>query len=441
LIGLRAEMRLLAVDIKSSGIGFAGALLLPLMVTLLASGTSVSAASLGRPCCADLEDRIAELEATAAKKGNRTVSLTVTGYIAKQVMFWDDGVERNAYVTDMGPTQASNFRFMGNAKIAAGWSSGYVVRIQDLSSNPMALDQFTSVSGNGPNVQMTYWYLASEEFGKISVGKNAMASKSVAMFTDLSGTQVIANYVLFDGNAFFLRQGGELLKLRWGDFGYCYSQQRPWGGDCDGIVMNGVRYDSPTIAGVSVSASFGEDDDWEVAGRYQGEVGGFKVSLGVGYSVNTDQLIQPPAVSFHKDSSFFQAGGYLQHLSTGLFLHAIYGAEENHGAETIRGGLVEPDTHQWYLKGGIRRQWSPLGATIIYGEYGRYIDQLSPAALNAGATGSELSRWGLGAVQEIDGAALSIWARYRGQDVEIDGAQLQDIGSFHYLSVGSLINF
>ena len=441
MIGLRAEMRLLAVDIKSSGIGFAGALLLPLMVTLLASGTSVSAASLGRPCCADLEDRIAELEATAAKKGNRTVSLTVTGYIAKQVMFWDDGVERNAYVTDMGPTQASNFRFMGNAKIAAGWSSGYVVRIQDLSSNPMALDQFTAVSGNGPNVQMTYWYLASEEFGKISVGKNAMASKSVAMFTDLSGTQVIANYVLFDGNAFFLRQGGELLKLRWGDFGYCYSQQRPWGGDCDGIVMNGVRYDSPTIAGVSVSASFGEDDDWEVAGRYQGEVGGFKVSLGVGYSVNTDQLIQPPAVSFHKDSSFFQAGGYLQHLSTGLFLHAIYGAEENHGAETIRGGLVEPDTHQWYLKSGIRRQWSPLGATIIYGEYGRYIDQLSPAALNAGATGSELSRWGLGAVQEIDGAALSIWARYRGQDVEIDGAQLQDIGSFHYLSVGSLINF
>jgi len=356
-------------------------------------------------------------------------------------MFWDDGVERNAYVTDMGPTQASNFRFMGNAKIAAGWSSGYVVRIQDLSSNPMALDQFTAVSGNVHNVQMTYGYLASEEFGKISVGKNAMASKSVAMFTDLSGTQVIANYVLFDGNAFFLRQGGELLKLRWGDFGYCYSQQRPWGGDCDGIVMNGVRYDSPTIAGVSVSASFGEDDDWEVAGRYQGEVGGFKVSLGVGYSVNTDQLIQPPAVSFHKDSSFFQAGGYLQHLSTGLFLHAIYGAEENHGAETIRGGLVEPDTHQWYLKGGIRRQWSPLGATIIYGEYGRYIDQLSPAALNAGATGSELSRWGLGAVQEIDGAALSIWARYRGQDVEIDGAQLQDIGSFHYLSVGSLINF
>ena len=431
----------MAFKVKSSRAGFAGALLLSLMVTVCASGTSASAASPGDACCADLEDRIAELEATAAGKGNRAVSLTVTGYIAKQVMFWDDGVERNAYVTDMGPTQASNFRFMGNAKITKGWSGGYVIRIQDLSSNPMALDQFNAVAGTGPNTQMAYWYLASEDLGKISVGKNAMASKSAAMFTDLSGTQVIANYVLFDGNAFFLRQGGQLLSLRWGDFGYCYSQQRPWGGDCDGIVMNGVRYDSPTIAGFSMSASYGEDDDWEVAGRYLGEVGGFKVSLGVGYSVNTDELIQPPAVSFHKDSRFFQAGGYLQHLSSGLFLHAIYGTEDNHGAETIRGGLAEPDTHQWYLKGGIRRQWSALGATIIYGEYGQYIDQLSPAALNAGATGSELSRWGLGAVQEIDAAAMSVWVRYRRQDVDIEGAQFEGIGAFHYLSVGSLINF
>ena len=108
---------------------------------------------------------------------------------------------------------------------------------------------------------MAYWYVASKELGKLSVGKNALAAKSAAMFTDLSGTQLIANYVLFDGGGFFLRSDGNLLALKWGDFGYCYAQQRPWGGDCDGIVMNGVRYDSPTFAGFSVSASWGEDDD------------------------------------------------------------------------------------------------------------------------------------------------------------------------------------
>lgn len=82
----------------------------------------------------------------------------------------------------------------------------------------------------GLNTQMSYWFLASEDYGKVAIGKQGLASKSVAMYTDLSGTQLIANYVLFDGPGFFLRQHGELLKLRWGDIRYCYSQARPWGG-------------------------------------------------------------------------------------------------------------------------------------------------------------------------------------------------------------------
>ena len=132
------------------------------------------------------------------------------------------------------------------------------MRIQDLASNPMQLNQDVAFAGPGLNTQISNWFVASESLGKVAVGKNMLAAKSAAMFTDLSGTQVIANYVLFDGGAFFLRQDGALLanKLTWGAFGYCYSQQRPWGGDCDGIVMEGVRYDSPTFAGFSVARYF-----------------------------------------------------------------------------------------------------------------------------------------------------------------------------------------
>ena len=303
----------------------------------------------------DLEARVAELEAATARKGNRKVSLTVSGYVTKQIMFWDDGADSNAYISDIGPTQATNFRMLGEAKIAPGWTAGYLMRIQDLSDNSMGLSQVVSRVDQGLAVQMSYWYLASKDLGKVSVGKNALASKSAAMFTDLSGTQVIANYVLFDGGQFFLRRDGQLLKLTWGDFGYCYSQARPWGGDCDGIVMEGVRYDSPTVGGFSFAASFGQDDDWELAGRYSGELAGFRIALGVGYSINTDERLQAQ-VSRHKRSEFFQAGGYLQHLSTGLFLHAAYGEEDNNG-NVILSGLAEPDTHQWYVKGGIRRQW------------------------------------------------------------------------------------
>ena len=57
-----------------------------------------NAADLGGNCCADLEERIAELEATTARKGNRKVSLTVSGWVSEQVAFWDDGTESNVYV-------------------------------------------------------------------------------------------------------------------------------------------------------------------------------------------------------------------------------------------------------------------------------------------------------------------------------------------------------
>ena len=181
-----------------------------------------------------------------------------------------------------------------------------MMRIQDLHGQPDGLEPEHADSGDlGLNVQMSHWYIASKELGKLSVGKNALAAKSAAMFTDLSGTQVIANYVLFDGGGFFLRSERRACSVgsSGATLGYCYSQQRPWGGDCDGIVMNGVRYDSPTFAGFSVSASYGEDDDWEVAGRYAGEVAGFKLAFGVGYSVNTDESTQPPPVSRSKDSA------------------------------------------------------------------------------------------------------------------------------------------
>ena len=416
-----------------------GRLIIALAASAYLLGAGAQASDFDGSCCADLEERIAELEAMTARKGNRKVSLTISGYVTKQIMFWDDGEEKNDYISDIGPTQATNFRLGGEATIAPGWAAGYLMRIQDLSDNSMGLSQLQSVVDLGPNVQMSYWYLAAKDLGKVSVGKNALASKSAAMFTDQSGTQVIANYVLFDGGQFFLRRNGELLKLTWGDFGFCYSQARPWGGDCDGIVMVGVRYDSPNFAGFSLAASYGQDDDWEVAGRYSGELGGFKLALGIGYSVNTDEILQT-RVSLHKDSGFFQAGGYLQHLATGLFLHAAYGEEDNHNS-VILSGLPEPNTHQWYLKGGLRRQWSALGNTIVYGEYTDYIDQLSPAALNAGATGSEFTRWGFGAVQEIDAASMSLWLKYREHQVDISGPGLGGIEDFRYVSTGALINF
>ncbi|MEQ1716010.1 MAG: porin [Hyphomicrobium sp.] len=430
-------------------------LLAATVLAALAGGalSQAAAADLGGNCCADLEERIAELEATTARKGNRKVSLTISGYVAQEITAWDDGGERNVYVHGMGPTQASHFKLNGQAQIMPGWTAGYMMRIQNLDDNPFGRNAATGAAMNqgsddfsqGLNVQMSYWYVQSKELGKISVGKQAHAAKSAAMFTDQSGTQMFDNYTFLAGfPQFTVRSGGDLnpAPLTWGQFGFCYAQALPIGGDCNGIVMNGVRYDTPVFAGFSASASWGEDDFWEIATRYAGEFGGFKVFFGAGYSEFSDEGTTGPQVAAIKDSNVFQAGGYIQHLATGLFLHGAYGSEKNNGT-VLFNGRTALDSDHWYVKAGIRQKWTALGATILYGDYAEYDDQLGPAALLAGVTSSTLQRYGGGIAQEIDAAAMTVYLKYQHYEIDATGlpAATGSLEGADFVSAGGVVNF
>lgn len=419
--------------------------------TLIASASL--AADLGGNCCADLEERVAELEATTARKGNRKVSVTISGYISQEMTFWDDGQETNAYQHDMGPTQASNFRIGGQATIAPGFTAGYLMRLQMLDVDAFGRDGAAAVNQNsdelnrGLNVQMSYWYLQSKDYGKISVGKMAHAGKSAAMFTDQSGTQIIDNYTFLAGfPQFIIRSEGDLAPatLTWGQLAFCYWQAVPLGGDCNGIVMKGVRYDSPAWHGFTFAASWGEDDMWEVAGRYAGELNGFKIALGAAYTWNSDEFAVGPPVTASKDTEYFQAGGYIQHIGTGLFLHAAYGFEDNNETLLLNGRTTKDGKH-WYVKSGIRQKWLPLGATIIYGDYAEYLDQLGPAALALGADSSTLTRYGGGIAQEIDAAAMTVYLKYQHYEADISGealaATVRGLDDAQFFSFGGLINF
>jgi hypothetical protein len=420
------------------------------------AGASAQGADLGGSCCADLEERVAELEATTARKGTRNVSLTIAGYIAQELTVWDDGAERNAYLHGMGPTQASHVKFNGQAAIAPGWTAGYMMRLQDLSDNSFgrsgtaAMDQNNDDFSQGLNVQMSFWYVQSKDLGKISVGKQAQAAKSAVMFTDLSGTQIIDNYTFLAGfPQMVLRSGGDLAPaVTWGQLAFCYAQNFPLGGDCNGIVMEGIRYDTPVFGGgFSASASWGEDDFWEVAGRYAAEHAGFKISLGLGYSEMMDEATTGPRVLAGKQSEYFQAGGYVQHLASGLFVHGAYGHEGNNNNITVNAagvptGMAAKDGEHWYVKAGIRQRWSPLGHTIVYGDYAQYFDQLGPAALAAGATSSEFDRFGGGIAQEIDAAAMTVYAKYQVYEADVSGAaDLANLDNLNLFSVGGIINF
>ena len=88
------------------------------------------AADLGGNCCADLEERIADLEATTARKGNRKVSLTVYGQVHRIMTYLDDGKIRKTYLGLDNTNSSSRFGFMGEAKISSAWKAGFEILIE-----------------------------------------------------------------------------------------------------------------------------------------------------------------------------------------------------------------------------------------------------------------------------------------------------------------------
>jgi hypothetical protein len=438
---------------------------------------SASAADLGGNCCADLEERIAELEATTARKGNRKVSLTISGWVSQQVMWWDDGGSSNVYITDTGSVSiGTHVKFSGQATIVPGWTAGYVLNLEAIQNDSLLVNQghdngiannAMAAVANGPGanapvaIESSYWFIKSDELGKVSVGKQSSAADNQAILPDGSGSLVVANYVMYDVNAFAIRnKAGALTPINWGSIASCYPLNGGGGvaGDCDGYPSNNVRYDSPTFAGFSMSASWGEDDAWAVSGRYAGEWNSIKVAAAVAYNESNDTngpggLSQPNGF----DGAGFQVGAYIEHVPTGLFVYGAYSKEFVNSTTGVLAFDNKPEGDQFYIKAGIRQRWTPLGHTIFYGEYGQNNDRMNVANFAAGITKSELQQYGVGVVQEVDAAAMSLWLSWRhyNADVTCDAAGIcnappvlggftagkNSLDSMDIVKGGALINF
>jgi hypothetical protein len=87
------------------------------------------AADLGGDCCADLEERVAELEATTVRKGNKKVSVILSGWVIKSLNWWDDGKIDHVVVGDKDYDNASRFAISGSSTISPGWSAGFNVTV------------------------------------------------------------------------------------------------------------------------------------------------------------------------------------------------------------------------------------------------------------------------------------------------------------------------
>lgn len=266
--------------------------------------TNAMAADLGGNCCADLEERVAELEATTARKGNRRVKLTVSGHVNETLLWWDDGEEKNTYVVT-NVNSRTRFRFVGDAKISADWSAGYLLEIGVRTAGSDLVNQFaddTTTTNGALDLRHSAWWVENSKYGRLWVGLTSQATDGITEINlsnvpgQLGGPDM-SNFA----NSFFLRSSrGNLLAeqsvtsfpgiasirgLTWGNI--APSTGDAWNAG-DGYRRNLVKYVSPTFWGFNASWSWGEDDFWDAALRYAGEFSSFRVAAGVGYQQWTD---------------------------------------------------------------------------------------------------------------------------------------------------------
>ena len=127
---------------------------------------------------------------------------------------------------------------------------------------------------------------------------------------------------------------------------------------------------SPEFGGFVASASWGEDDYWDVALNYEGEFGGFKIAAGIGYGeitdgVQTNTVCNASGAVGGHDTSCRQFGGSISviHEKSGLFVNFGAGQKTDELIEqTARFAGTGVDDGQF---SGRRRPVSRRSSTIM----------------------------------------------------------------------------
>jgi hypothetical protein len=508
----------------------------------------VRAADLGGNCCADLEERVAELEATVARKGNRRMSLTISGQVSTAVMAWDAGGSikgsegtpesftttvgppvftsadtniapdalplkcsnagvggapnagnaaligcadpahvnpphvhadhthtatttknaavaakpagkaRDVYVVDNVLSGGSYFALTGDAKINPNVSAGFNLTVAfDTGGRSHQVSQFdddgqsviptasTAVGGYDTFIVVTLanWWLDHKQVGRVTVGRINTATAGITSI-DLGGASVIANANIGYAQRGFTAVGGTTT----------------WANLLGGNTVNGsglsraqaISYSTPNVGGFTASAAWGENDVWDVALRYAGEFSGFRLAAGIGYISNSSGLgdvtedpisgnfalstqcaANAPPKGDGCEPTQLKGSASILHVATGLYLTGAYVRQDNDVAG-------RDDTTMWYLNGGIAKNWTGLGNTVLYGEYARVDNALdnfnvSDATFVANA---ESTMWGLGVVQNIDAAAMELFLSYKNFSADVPG---QDVKDFDVVLGGARIKF
>ncbi len=244
----------------------------------------------------------------------------------------------------------------------------------------------------------------SGNWGKVSVGQGSMASDGAAE-VDLSYVGTALYAYTADANASFLYRddfdvlSGPTIGATTDDF--------------DGSRRARLRYDTPSLAGFTISAAYGRNelahnddaDYYDIAVRYRNTfANGVEFAAGLAYSERNDD-------GDSRDRNDVIASGSVL-LQNGLSFTAAAGRRDNDAA-----GASDPE--YYYLKVAYEADWFAFGKTGIGVHY--YDGE------DFNEDGSDSEVWGIGAVQRIDAWNVDAYLTYQQHSFDGDTESYQDV--------------
>lgn len=309
--------------------------------------------------------------------------VTFYGQVNLAYQTFDDGQDTTRNIVDNGNWN-SRLGFtisqpVGDNTLRWRFETGLTLR------NSSLVDQTQTPDWGDWERTLLRWFEVAydSDYGTLSLGQGATAANGTAGLDD-SFTFVAGATDSTDGFASmrFRDASGALTNVSVGQVNSALDPSRRFR----------LRYDTPEFDGFMLSASYGQNvlvsaddnDYYEVAARWTGDLGEVAIRSAVGYLWIDD----PDGDTTERLSGSFT----VVHERTGLNFAVSAGSE------------VDGPNYYWLRAGWQTDVWA-IGTTSLSVDYYNGSDFLSD--------GAETENWGLYAVQDVDALSMNLYAGWR----------------------------
>jgi hypothetical protein len=335
----------------------------------------------------------------------------------KKLYFADNGVSATRFGLDVKGS------IEGSTLVGGG-----IFELEFASNNTKDISQLAEASTPVLKERLMDLYLQGD-FGKLSIGQGDMASNKTSEL-DYSGTDVIAQstvgdiaggFIFFDDAKKSLIAAAKVPATVDKDgkiVAEVAEKTNPKVKDVfdnfDGLSRNDrLRYDSPSLAGFTISASAATQKQYDIALRYAGVFSGFKVGAAVAYGSFGDVGRVKDAAGVYGDSKTQVNGSVSMLAPFGLSLTAAAGQQQ------LDDPARKDDPFFYFVKLGYTAQLLFAGSTSFSVDYDANNDLAKDKD-----KGTSI---GVSLVQRLDKYGTELFLGYRSFALDRVGASFADM--------------